>query len=191
MTEAGTIYNMDELLSQNAYGVVELVDGTKVKCQFTMRYGISAEKALAQLDEWRAFLEGATARGVKFDGPNVLIAPTNPYPVGDTQVHSTVNADTEPHYEEIDGAKVFTVAQVFHDKTKNGKDVLKVVTVEAPYATKFGVSCFHPGPEFDGWKNWPIGGKDPVKYAPPAGATHVVIRPAPEGGYPDVIEFRP
>lgn len=73
------ICNIDELFSQNAYGVVELVDGTKVKCQFTMRYGISTEKALAQLDEWTAFLEGATTRGIRFEGPAAL-PPVAPAP---------------------------------------------------------------------------------------------------------------
>lgn len=98
----------------------------------------------------------------------------------------------EPTYEELDGSKIYTVAQVFHDQTKNGKDVLKVVTVEPPFNTKFGVACFYPGDAFAGWKNWQIGGKDPIKYAPPAGAGHVVIQPpAGDNKYANVLEFRP
>jgi hypothetical protein len=89
-----------------------------------------------------------------------------------------------------EGVRLYTVAQVFHDKTKSGKDVLKVITAEEPYNTKYGVSCFHPSPEFNGWKTWQEGEK--FKYAPPAGAGHVLIRaPQGEGKYADVLEFRP
>lgn len=86
------------------------------------------------------------------------------------------------------GIHLFTVKALFHDKTKTGKDVCKVVTVEEPYNTKYGVSCFHPE-GLEGWKTWPLGVD--VKYAPPKGFGHVLIRdPNEENQYANVIEFR-
>ena len=89
-----------------------------------------------------------------------------------------------------EGTNLYTVKAVFHDRTKTGnKDVLKVVTVEKPYDTKYGVSCFHPPEAFNGWKDWGIGIE--YKYAAPEGAGHVVIRDPKDGGkYADVIEFQ-
>jgi hypothetical protein len=85
------------------------------------------------------------------------------------------------------GVRLYAVASIFHDKTKNGKDVLKVVTQEEPYNTKYGVALFHGGP--DGWKSWPSGVDN--KYVPPEGFKKVIIRdPEGESKYPEVIEFQ-
>jgi hypothetical protein len=91
------------------------------------------------------------------------------------------------------GTRVYQIQSVYHDQTKPkdgkpGKDVLKIVTIEDPYNTKYGVSCFHPN-GIDGWKTWPVGVEN--KYAPPAGLNHVVIRdPQGDSKYPEVVEFR-
>lgn len=86
------------------------------------------------------------------------------------------------------GTNVYTVKALFHDKNKNGdKDLLKVVTEEAPYNTKYGVTCFHGGP--DGWKKWPVGPDN--KYMPTPDFAKVVIQaPEGEGKYANVVEFR-
>ena len=85
------------------------------------------------------------------------------------------------------GTNVYTVKALFRDKTKAGKAVMKVVTNEPPYNTKYGVTCFGGGP--DGWNTWTEGVEN--KFAPPKGYTKVVIRdPEGDSKYPDVIEFR-
>jgi hypothetical protein len=84
------------------------------------------------------------------------------------------------------GERNYNVAAFFHDKTKNGKDVLKVVTVEQPYNTKYGVSAFHGGPE--GWKNWALGVEN--KYAPTKGFLKVAIKdPDDFNKYPEILSF--
>ena len=86
-----------------------------------------------------------------------------------------------------EGTRIFTVAHLFHDQTKSGKDVLKVVTLEAPYNTKYGVNCFRGGP--DNWKTWALGLNN--TYLPDPGFKHVVIRdPVGESKYPEIVEFR-
>lgn len=99
-----------------------------------------------------------------------------------------VDGDGNPVMKEMPAdTHLFTVKALFHDVTKSNKDVLKVVTVEEPYNTKYGVSCFHPA--IEGWKVWAIGPDN--KHEPPAGYGHVVIQDAGgERKYADVIEFR-
>lgn len=85
------------------------------------------------------------------------------------------------------GTRLFTVKAFFHDKTKTGKDTLKVVTNEPPYDSKYGVNCFNGGPA--GWKQWPEGVEN--KYAPTDGFRQVIIRdPEGEGKYPQIVDFR-
>ena len=87
---------------------------------------------------------------------------------------------------------VLTIKGVFHDQTKTGKDVLKVVVVE-PYpfnGGKYGISCFNPPSEFTGWKSWPIG--NTTIYAAPPNASKVIVRDPENGGkYANILEFRP
>lgn len=189
-SEIQNVRNLSDMTSFNAYGVVELVDGQKAKIQMTFRHGMSNELASKDLDNFVAFLEHAASIGIKLDGPNPLpAAPEAP----SGNVSTEPAGKPEPVYENVDGSKMYTIAGVFHDKTSTGKDVLKVVTVEPPYNTKYGVSSFHPSAAFEGWKSWPVGTKEsgPIKYAPPKGAGHVVIKPAVEGvsKYPDVLAF--
>lgn len=88
------------------------------------------------------------------------------------------------------GTHLFTVKEVYHDTNKGGdKHILKVVLTESYEHGngKYGVSCFHPGPEFTGWRDWPIG----QRFSPPVQAAKVLIRDPKEGGrYADVVEFR-
>jgi len=114
-------------------------------------------------------------------------------PVPQVQEHDetglpVVDAEGQPVMQPAPGGtKEYTVKALFHDKTKSGKDVLKVVTEEAPYNTKYGASCWHGGPE--GWKSWAEGVEN--KYLPPKGFGHVLIRdPEKEGGYPEVGQFK-
>lgn len=90
------------------------------------------------------------------------------------------------------GAHLFTVKEVYHDTNKDGdKHMLKVVINEQEYQysnKKYGISCFHPGPEFAGWMDWTVGNR----FAPPIKAAKVLVRdPKPGGKYADVVEFRP
>lgn len=99
-----------------------------------------------------------------------------------------VNADGEPEMIELPkGTRVYTANAIWHDKTKTGKDVLKVTTLEEPYNTKYGVTAFHGGP--DGWKTWPLGIEH--QYKAPKQFAHVIIKdPEGEGKYPEVIRFQ-
>jgi hypothetical protein len=101
-----------------------------------------------------------------------------------------VGVDQKPIMEKIDGAKVYTIEGVAHDKTSGGKDVLKVFTVEQEsfISRKYGVTCFHAPVEYKDFKNWPVGSK----YGPKEGAMHVIIK-APEGDskYANIVDFRP
>lgn len=104
-----------------------------------------------------------------------------------------VDADQNPVMINLPaGTRLYAVAALYHDQTKPkdgkpGKDVLKVITREEPYNTKYGVTSFGHGP--DGWKTWPLGVEN--KFIPPAGFQQVVIRdPEPGGKYADVVEFR-
>jgi hypothetical protein len=101
-----------------------------------------------------------------------------------------VDPDGKPVMANLpDGTRLYTVKFVFHDQTKSGKDVLKVVTEEKPYSTKYGVSCFHPPAAYSGWKSWAVG--PDYKQPPVTGALQVVIRdPQGDSKYADVIEFR-
>jgi hypothetical protein len=84
------------------------------------------------------------------------------------------------------GVRTYNVKALFHDQTKNGKDVLKVVTNEEPYNTKYGVSCFHGGPE--GWKAWALGVEN--KYVPSKGFLKVDIQdPEGENKYANILRF--
>jgi len=88
------------------------------------------------------------------------------------------------------GHHLFTVKEVYHDKTQSGKDNLKIV-LEEKYEFgngKYGVSCFHPNGFYNGWKDWEVG----KRFAPSREAAKVIIRDPKEGGkYADVVEFRP
>ncbi len=98
-----------------------------------------------------------------------------------------VNSDGEPEMIELpEGTRVYSVKALWHDKTKTGKDVLKVTTHEDPYNTKYGVTAFHGGPE--NWKTWPEGIDHQFKA--PKTFAHVIIKdPEGEGKYPEVIRF--
>jgi hypothetical protein len=98
-----------------------------------------------------------------------------------------VNTEGEPvMIPAPSGVRTYNVASFFHDKTKSGKDVLKVVTVEQPYNTKYGVACFHGGPE--GWKDWQLGVDN--KFAPTKGFLKVTIKdPEGESKYANVESF--
>lgn len=100
-----------------------------------------------------------------------------------------VNAEGEPEMVDMPaGVAIYTVAHLFHDKTKNGKDTLKVCTVEPPYNKKYGVNAWGGGP--DGWIKWPVGVEH--KYMPPKGFEKVIIRdPDEHSDYPNVEGFRP
>jgi len=139
-------------------------------------------------------LHGLTAfmtenKGFSLRPPELPAAPKQNVTVVDEQGNPA--KDKNGQAVEVDlpeGTHLFDVASLFHDQTKTGKDVLKVVTVQPPYNTKYGVSCFHGGPA--GWKDWPIGIDN--KYRPAEGFTTVIIRdPKKDGGYADVVEFRP
>lgn len=127
--------------------------------------------------------------------PQVTPAPENTIPLRDENGTLVVDANTmQPQMVPLpEGVHLFTVAGLAHDKTKSGKDVLKVWTVETPYNGGYGVSCFHPPAEIGHWKTWALMSKDnKVRYAPPKGFEKVLIRdPKQDGGYPDVVEFRP
>jgi hypothetical protein len=101
-----------------------------------------------------------------------------------------VDAEGQPRMVALpDGVAIYTVREVFHDKTKAGKDILKVTTVEeAPFISKkFGIGVFHAPSQYSDFHQWPIDGR----YAPKPGAGHVLIRAPKDGGkYADVIEFR-
>lgn len=104
-----------------------------------------------------------------------------------------VNGQTgEPEMVPLpQGVHLFTVKEVYHDTNKDGdKHMLKVVINEQEYQfsnKKYGVSCFHPGPEFTGWMDWTVGNR----FAPPVKAAKVLIRdPKPGGKYADVVGFR-
>jgi hypothetical protein len=100
-----------------------------------------------------------------------------------------VDQNQEPIREKIDGARVYTVEGVAHSKTTNGKDVLKVFTVEREefISRKYGVTCFHAPAPYKDFKNWPVD----TKYGPKEGAMHVVITaPSEASKYANVVEFR-
>lgn len=85
-----------------------------------------------------------------------------------------------------DGEKLYTVKELFHAKNRNGdKDLLKIVTVEAPYNTKYGVTAFDA--PIPGWKDWPLD----TRYAPPEGAKRVIIAdPKGDSKYATVRDLR-
>jgi hypothetical protein len=125
--------------------------------------------------------------------PKPLPASANTIPVRDENGTPVVDADRNPVMTSLpDGVHLFKVAGLAHDKTKTGKDVLKVWTVEEPYSKGYGVSCFHPPAEVGDWKAWQLMSREnKTRYMPPKGFELVLIRdPQKEGGYPDVIEFR-
>ena len=100
-----------------------------------------------------------------------------------------VDQERNPILEKIEGANVYTVEGVGHGKTTNGKDVLKVFTVEKEefISRKYGINCFHAPEQYKDFKTWPVD----TKYSPKEGATHVVIRaPGGDSKYPQVVEFR-
>lgn len=102
-----------------------------------------------------------------------------------------VDVNQQPVMVQLpEGVHLFQVAGLFHGKTQAGKDYLGVKTVEQPYSKKWGVKCFHPT-GINGWKAWQIGENEPLVYAPPDNAKHVLIRdPKEQGGFADVLEFR-
>ncbi len=142
-----------------------------------------------------AALMAATQNIVNKFGVTLTPPPLPDAPVKTAQIQLTdelgtpvVDAEGNPQMIELPkGVHVFTVKALFHDQTKTGKDVIKVITVEEPYNTKYGVSAFHGGPE--NWKTWPLGVD--TKYAPPKGFGHVVIRdPEGESKYANVERFQ-
>lgn len=84
------------------------------------------------------------------------------------------------------GQRVYTVKELYHTKSRNGdKDLLKIVTVEDPYNTKYGVTAFNA--PIQGWKDWPL----ETRYSAPEGCKQVVIEdPQKDGGYPTVRDMR-
>lgn len=136
------------------------------------------------------FIESIFADGAKPEGSNV--PPAAQMQERDATGLPVVDPEGKPVMVNLpDGVHLFTVAGVFHDQNKDkDKDILKVVTVEKPYNSKYGVSCFHAPPEAEGWKAWPIGPDQ--KYAPPKGMGHVIIRDPQSGGkYAEIVEFKP
>jgi hypothetical protein len=124
-----------------------------------------------------------------------LPASSNTIPLRDENGTPVVDQDRNPIMAALpEGVHIFKVAGLAHDRTKTGnKDVLKVWTMEEPYNKGYGVSCFHPPSEVGDWKSWQLMSKEnKTRYMPPKGFEMVLIRdPKQDGGYPDVIEFRP
>ena len=149
-------------------------------------YAVSA--VLKAVEETRAALKEQGGLSAK-----VLPKAQTDIPMRDENGTPVVDADHKPIMAALpEGVHMYTVAGLAHDKTKTGKDVLKVWTVEEPYNKGYGVSCFHPPQAVGNWKAWQLTSKENKnKYAPPTGMETVLIRdPKQEGGYPDVVEFR-
>jgi hypothetical protein len=184
-------YNLEQMYSLNGNGNVTLSDGQTVKFQVTFRHGMTAERAMNDFEAFVATLNLMALEGVEFEPgkPGKMPEP----PVQKIQERDetgapVVDENHEPKMVDLPhDVHVFTVSQVFHDQTKGKMDVMKVVTVEKPYNTKYGVTCFHPPEQFEGWRSWTIG----TRFSPPVGAGHVVIRdPSGEAKWADVVEFR-
>ena len=122
------------------------------------------------------------------EAPKLPDAPAQKVQLRDEAGLPVVNQEGEPEMVDLPpGVRMFNTKALFHDKSRDGsKDLLKVITVEEPYNTKYGVACFHGGPE--GWQSWPVGVEN--KYAPPKGFTKVAIRDPKEGEkYANVERF--
>ena len=179
-------YQVDQQVSVNAYFETE-INGEAVKFQVTSRYGSTAEKIVKTTE---AAITAYSMLRALYPKP----VPSTKTPLVDETGTPVVDAQTgAPVMTDLPaGVKVYRVAGLAHDQTKNGKDVLKVWTTEEPYSKGYGVSCFHPPAEIGDWKKWALMSKEnKTRYMPPAGFELVLIRdPQKEGGYPDVIEFR-
>ena len=142
------------------------------------------------LQSTEQFIDGITEIGGK--PPKENRAPATQVQERTEDGTPVIDGDGKPVMKSLpDGINLYTVKQVFHGKTQNGKDYLGVTTEEKPHNRKWGVKCFHPGDVVPGWKQWPIGAETPTYYAPPESAKKVVIREATgEGTYPEVMEFR-
>lgn len=120
--------------------------------------------------------------------------PKTTIPVRDEQGLPVVDGEQKPVFTELPpGVKLYTVQHLMHGKTKpneknpTGMDVVNVITIEAPYNTKYGVKCFHPT-GLDNWKTW----VQDAPQVPLPGFFHVLIRdPQGESKFPEVVEFRP
>jgi hypothetical protein len=185
------VYHTDQQVSVNAYFEAD-VNGETVKFQITSRYGSTTAKIVSTTE---ALVTAYSMLRAMFPKPAPPPIPTATIPMTDETGVPVVDSQTGQAVQALlpAGVRLYTVAGVAHDQTKTGKDVMKVWTVEEPYGKGYGVSCFHPPAEFADWKKWALMSKDnKVHYMPPKGFEKVIIRdPQKEGGYPDVIEFRP
>lgn len=183
------VYHTDQQVSVNAYFEAE-INGEAVKFQIMSRYGSTAEKIVKTTE---AAITAYSMLRALYPKPAPPPAPTGTIPMRDETGVPVVDVQTGAVIQAPlpVGVKLYTVSGVAHDRTKSGKDVLKVWTVEDPYNKGYGVSCFHPPHEFGEWKKWALMSKDnKVRYMPPRGFEKVLIRdPQKEGGYPDVVEF--
>lgn len=166
------------------------IDAEGYEHMLTIR-GWEGGAMLKAVEKAKEFISGLGGKPVgKFSPAPTASSEPVMVPMTDENGTAIVGLDHQPIMEKVENAKVYTIEGVAHDKTSNGKDVLKVFTVEQEsfISRKYGVNCFHAPAQYKDFKNWPTG----AKYAPKDGATHVVIK-APEGDskYANIVDFRP